>query len=201
MIWTKNRKPGRPRRANRLSRFLRPLAENKRFRLIVGANLASAIVIVRSLGPIGGPVPVESVETAILTAQTVSVLTETAFRIPLSASLGYSQGFNRFHPGVDIRAPRGTTIYPAANGLVVDVEIGRFGYGHKVIVAHAGGVTTLYAHLDTVNVEVGNDVTKDTELGTVGMTGWTTGPHLHFEIRGPEGLINPKQVLPDPISS
>lgn len=163
---------------------------------MLGANLASAIMIVRSLGPIGGPVPVGPVETAILTTQTLSVLTETTFRMPLSTHAGYSQGFNRFHPGVDIRAPRGTVVYPAANGLVVDVELGRFGYGRKVLVAHADGVTTLYAHLDKVNVEVGNDVNKDTELGTVGMTGWTTGPHLHFEIRGPEGLINPKQVLP-----
>ena len=189
MIWTRNRKSGRPRTTNRLSRFLRPFVENKRFRLVVGANLASAIVIVRSLGPIGGPAPVEPVETAILTNQTVTVLTETVFRMPVAVSSGYSQWFHRFHPGVDIRAPRGTSIYPAANGLVVDVEIGRFGYGHKVIVAHAGGVTTLYAHLDSVNVEVGNEVTKDTELGTVGMTGWTTGPHLHFEIRGAKNIF------------
>lgn len=175
--------------------MFRPLVEHKRFRLIVGVNLASAIVIVQSLGPIGGAT-LEPIETAVLSPQTVSVLTETVFRMPLATSGGYSQGFYRFHPGVDIRAPRGTVVFPAANGLVVDVELGRFGYGRKVLVAHANGVTTLYAHLDKVNVEVGNEVTKDTELGTVGMTGWTTGPHLHFEIRTPDGLINPKQVLP-----
>lgn len=201
MIWTKNKKSGRPRTTSRLSRFVRPFVERKRFRFIAGAHLAAATLFVQVLGPIGGTVPAEPVETAVLSAEAAQVLTETTFRMPVSTFTGYSQGFHRFHPGVDIRAVRGTTVYPAADGLVVDVELGRWGYGHKVIVAHANGVMTLYAHLDKVNVEVGNTVTKDAELGAVGMTGWTTGPHLHFEIRGPGGLINPKQVLPEPISS
>lgn len=197
MIWNKVRKPGRPRAGHVLSRLVRPLVEKRRFRLILGANLVASILFVRALGPIGGAASFEPVEVAVLSPETLAVLTETTFRVPLAATLGYSQGFNRFHPGVDIRSPLGTEIYPAADGLVVEVEIGRVGYGHKVVVAHRDGLTTLYAHLNKVPVVVGDSVTKDTVLGTVGLTGWTTGPHLHFEVHGPEGLINPKQILPE----
>lgn len=193
------RKLPRSHRSQLFSRFLRPLLEKRRLRSIFGLNLAIAIVIVNGLGNIGGAIPLEAPETAVLTSETITVLTETTFHLPLAQSDGYSQGFHRFHPGVDIRSPRGTLIYPAAAGAVTEVEIGRFGYGHKIVISHANQIETLYAHLDDVNVKVGDQVAKDTIIGKVGMTGWTTGPHLHFEVRTKEGLINPKQILPEPI--
>lgn len=178
---------------------VRKILEKRHLRSIFGFNLALAIVIVNGLGNIGGPIPLEAPETAVLTSETVNVLTETTFRMPLAETGGYSQGFHRFHPGVDIRSPRGALIYPAAAGIVTEVEIARFGYGHKVIISHANQIETLYAHLDNINVKPGDRVAKDTVIGKVGMTGWTTGPHLHFEARTKEGLINPKQILPEPI--
>ena len=181
------------------SRWLRPLFEKRLLRPIFGLNLAMAIVIVNGLGTIGGPLPLTALEVAVLTPDTVNILTETTFRMPLAESGGYSQGFYRFHPGVDIRAPRKTPVFPAAAGAVTEVEIGRFGYGHKVVISHANQIETLYAHLDDVDVKVGDQVTKDTVIGQVGMTGWTTGPHLHFEARTKDGLINPKQILPESI--
>jgi len=189
----------RARPSQTFSRFLRPLLEKRRLKSIFGLNLALAIVVVNGLGNIGGPIPLEPPETAVLTPDTVNVLTETTFRLPLAESDGYSQGFHRFHPGVDIRSPRGTNVYPAAAGTVTEVEIGRFSYGHKVVINHSNQIDTLYAHLDDVNVKVGDQVTKDTIIGKVGMTGWTTGPHLHFEAHTKEGLINPKQILPESI--
>lgn len=185
--------------SNFLSRLLRPILENRRrIRLIIGSELAAAIIFVGILGPIGGNPTVESVEVTVLSPQAIKVLTETTFRVPVELSNGYSQGFRRFHPGVDIRSPRGTNVYPVANGTVAEVEIARFGYGHKVLVEHESGLTTLYAHLDAVSVKTGDKVTKETILGQVGMTGWTTGPHLHFEVHTPSGAINPRQVLPEP---
>lgn len=156
-----------------------------------------SIVLVNLMGPIGGQVPAETVEIAILTPNTVKVITETTFRVPLSAHNGYSQGFHGKHPGVDIKSKRGTNILAAATGTVIEVELKSLGYGRKVVVEHAGQIKTLYAHLDAVNVKIGETVTKDTVLGTVGMTGWTTGPHLHFEIKNDSGYINPKQILPE----
>lgn len=180
-----------------LSRRLRPIFENRKIKLIVGGNLALSIILVNLMGPVGGQVPVETVDIATLTPNAIKVITETTFRIPVAEDNGFSQGFRNQHPGVDIRAKRGTSILAAATGKVVEIERKRFGYGNKVVVEHAGQLQTLYAHLDTINVNVGDSVTKETVLGTVGMTGWTTGPHLHFEVRNDSGYLNPKQILPE----
>lgn len=180
-----------------LSWLFRPLFENRRIRAIIGANLAASIVIVHSLPPIGGTLPAEPVEIAVLSAQDVQVITEKTFRFPLDEFRGFSQGFHQLHPGVDMRTTLGSVIHPAADGMVSQVDIGRIGYGHKVIVKNDNGFTTLYAHMDKVTVKEGDVVTKDTVLGTVGLTGWTTGPHLHFEVHTNSGGVNPKQVLPE----
>lgn len=164
----------------------------------MGTNLVASILFVRALGPIGGSIPAEPVEIAVLSQEDVKVITEKTFRFPVDETQGFSQGFHQFHPGVDIRAALGSDIHPIAGGTVVEVEMGRIGYGHKVIIQHDSGFSTLYAHMDEVNVKIGDQVTKDTVLGTVGLTGWTTGPHLHFEVRTATGAaINPKQILPE----
>lgn len=180
-----------------LSWFLRPLFESRRMRAIVGANLAASIIIVHSMPPIGGSIPTEPVEVAVLSAEDIQVITEKTFRFPLDNFLGYSQGFSQFHPGIDIRSPLGSDIHPAADGTVSQVEIGVVGYGHKVMVKHDNGFETLYAHMNNIYVKEGDHVTKETVLGTIGLTGWTTGPHLHFEVHTKNGVINPKQILPD----
>ncbi len=180
-----------------LSRWLRSIFESRKIKLVVGGNLALSIILVNLMGPIGGQVPAETVEIATLTPNTIKVITETTFRIPLTENSGYSQGFYGQHPGVDIKSKRGANILAAASGTVIEVEHQRFGYGNKVILEHNGQLRTLYAHMDTVNVNVGDSVTKETVLGTVGMTGWTTGPHLHFEVKNDSGYINPKQILPE----
>ena len=157
---------------------------------------AAPIVFEEALAPFGCQ-PSLDPEVAVLSPQTVQVITEPTFRVPAALANGYSQGFSRFHPGVDIRAPRGTDVYPITKGTVIEIEVARFGYGHKVLIEHEGGLVTLYAHLDAVRVKTGDKVTKDTILGQVGMTGWTTGSHLHFEIKNANSFINPKQVLPE----
>lgn len=180
-----------------LSWIFRPLAENRRIRTIIGANLAASIIIVHALPPIGGSASIEPVEIAVLSSEDVQVITEKTFRFPFDEPFEYSQGLRQFHPGVDIKAVLGSDIHPATDGTVSEIDMGRIGYGHKVVVAHDNGFTTLYAHMDKVNAKKGDIVTKDTILGTVGLTGWTTGPHLHFEVHTKSGIINPKQVLPE----
>lgn len=192
-----------------LSRFLRPFAEAKRFRLLIGANLALSALIVNQLSPVGGAGPFAFANTstnppaggpaeiAVLTNRDIQVITETTFRFPIGETQGYSQGFSVFHPGVDIRTRRGAPIHPIANGKVVEVEYGRWAYGHKVVIEHEHGLTSLYAHQDEINVQVGDQVSKDAVIGNVGLTGWTTGPHLHLEIKNVQGYLNPKQLLPE----
>ena len=87
-----------------------------------------------------------------------------------------------FHEGVDIAASVGTPIYSTAQGRVVKILYSKYGYGNRVVIKHAYGFETLYAHMGVINVKRGKWVNKNQIIGTVGNTGTSTGPHLHYEI-------------------
>ncbi|MFW6219415.1 MAG: M23 family metallopeptidase [bacterium] len=88
-----------------------------------------------------------------------------------------------FHDGIDISANIGTPVYASAQGTVQKVLYSRYGYGNRVIIRHAYGFETLYAHLGKITVKKGQWVDKNQKIGTVGNTGTSTGPHLHYEIK------------------
>lgn len=90
------------------------------------------------------------------------------------------------HNGVDFGAPIGTPVVASADGTVIVARGSGWngGYGLYVVVSHSNGTQTLYAHLSTVNITSGEKVTKGEMIGRVGSTGKSTGPHLHFEVRG-----------------
>lgn len=107
---------------------------------------------------------------------------------------GISQFFSWYHPGLDITAPIGTPIVAAHNGTVTKVSVGTYdgGYGTNIYVSNGAGVVSHYAHLSSVNVSVGQAVTGGRSVvGWVGMTGRTTGPHVHFEMTSGGGAVNP----------
>lgn len=97
-----------------------------------------------------------------------------------------------FHGGVDIAAPYGTPVYISGNGKVVEARYSS-SYGWYVEIRHAGGFSTLYAHLSKLYVKKGNDVRMGRHIGNVGHTGITTGNHLHFELRKNGKPQNPLQ--------
>lgn len=90
------------------------------------------------------------------------------------------------HNGIDIAASVGTTVYAAADGQVIAAKSSGYngGYGSMIIIKHNGNIQTVYAHLSSVQVSVGQYVAKGQAIGAVGNTGRSTGPHLHFEVRG-----------------
>ncbi|MCX7202320.1 MAG: M23 family metallopeptidase, partial [Burkholderiales bacterium] len=98
----------------------------------------------------------------------------------------------RAHKGVDLQAPVGTKVRSTADG-VIDFVGQQRGYGNVIIIKHNAKQTTLYAHLNEFadGLQVGSKVRQGDTIGTVGMTGWTTGPHLHFEF-----LIDGEHVDP-----
>ena len=96
-----------------------------------------------------------------------------------------SQGIHG-HNAVDLAAPTGTPIYAAADGVVIVSKTGGWNgaYGTYVVVSHPNGTQTLYAHMSRNLSIVGQHVVQGQQIGAIGMTGQTTGPHVHFEIRG-----------------
>ena len=109
-----------------------------------------------------------------------------------------NQGYVWYHPGIDIGAPTGTPVVSATSGTVSEVYTGGWngGYGVHVIISGSNGYTTLYAHLSGINVSPGQKVVAGwTIIGWVGVTGRTTGSHLHFEIRGGAGFLNPLGIM------
>jgi murein DD-endopeptidase MepM/ murein hydrolase activator NlpD len=121
---------------------------------------------------------------------------------PTSVLLEPSYGpYKHFHTGVDISAQLGTPVTAAADGLVVAVGHSNFGYGNFVVIAHGGGIATLYAHLLQTNANVGDKVARGRVIGLEGSTGFSTGPHVHFELRVNDQVIDPMPYLPVPGTS
>ncbi len=105
-------------------------------------------------------------------------------------------GYPHFHTGIDLVAPFGSPVYAADDGMVALVGSSSSGYGNYVVIAHAGGFNTLYGHLSTALVKVGQTVTQGTVVGLEGSTGNSTGPHLHFELRIGQRPVDPTPYLP-----
>ena len=109
-------------------------------------------------------------------------------------------GVVRPHNGTDFRAPSGSRIFAAADGVVTFVGYERKGYGRYVKIDHGLGRTTLYAHMSriTKNLRAGQKVERGDVIGYVGRTGLATGPHLHYELMFDGVQINPRTAdLPD----
>lgn len=96
-----------------------------------------------------------------------------------------SQGIHG-HNGVDLAASIGTPVLASASGRVIVAKLGGYngGYGNMIIISHSNGTQTVYGHLNAINVTQGQAVNQGQQIGEVGNTGKSSGPHLHFEVRG-----------------
>ena len=103
-------------------------------------------------------------------------------------------GAYKLHTGIDISAPLGTYFVAAANGVVSKATYNT-AYGNMVIIDHGGGVQTLYAHGNSILVQVGDEVKAGTPVLEVGSTGYSTGPHAHFEVRINGNFANPEDYF------
>ena len=105
-------------------------------------------------------------------------------------------GYAHFHTGIDLVEKLGSPVYAADDGIVALVGSSGSGYGTYVVIAHSGGLDTLYGHLSAALVKVGQRVTQGQPVGLEGSTGNSTGPHLHFELRINQKPVDPSPYLP-----
>jgi len=126
------------------------------------------------------------------------------FAQPVTASVRFTSGFGnrrdpktgrtRMHSGVDFAGSSGTAIKSTADGVVKKAGW-QGGYGNAVVIEHAFGVETLYAHLSRINVNVGQRVSRGDVIGGMGTTGRSTGVHLHYEVRVGGNAVNPMTYI------
>ncbi len=141
---------------------------------------------------------------ARFTAEERSLFLGLLMRFPLPSGVISSSFGLRAHPitgrlskhkGVDIAAAAGTEVYAARGGKVVETGVDDV-LGEYIIIAHEGGFSTVYGHLSTRNVRLNEEVASGRIIGTVGSTGQSTGPHLHFEVRVHGDARDPETFFP-----
>ena len=126
------------------------------------------------------------------------------FLMPVTAHISSAYGIRqdpftqamRQHRGIDLAAPSGMEVHAACAGHVAFAGYQK-GYGNTIVIQHPGGFETRYAHLGTLQVKTGDTLQLKQVLGTVGSTGRSTGPHLHFEISRHGVKMNPSSLLAD----
>lgn len=124
------------------------------------------------------------------------VITGAGFTWPVHGTM--NQYYSWYHKAVDIGAPLGTPVLAAHSGVVGEAVAGgwNYGYGTHIIISGDNGYQTMYAHMSSLNVSSGQRVTAGaTVIGWVGLTGRTTGPHLHFEVRSGGNFYDPLSFL------
>ncbi len=115
---------------------------------------------------------------------------------------GYGWRWGRMHKGIDIAGPIGTPIMAASDGVVTYAQWNDGGYGYLVEITHADGSETIYAHNSRILVQKGQKVAQGEQISEMGSTGFSTGPHVHFEVHpAGQGAVNPMAFLPDDASS
>lgn len=118
---------------------------------------------------------------------------------PVSLEFGESDlPYQPFHTGIDIASPThqiGDPVVAFMSGTVVYADTMSWGFGRHVIINNGHHITSIYGHLDTLGVVVGQQVEAGTVIGTRGTTGWSTGPHLHFQINVFGIPVNPRVFL------
>jgi murein DD-endopeptidase MepM/ murein hydrolase activator NlpD len=133
--------------------------------------------------------------TAVSRSAAPSPAATGSFRWPAGGSITQYFGEDG-HTGVDLASPSGNPVYAAESGVVVTALKLGYGYGWHLVIDHGNGYRTLYGHLSAFNADYGEQVAKGDRIGSVGNTGLSTGPHLHFELIQNGGRVNPLKYLP-----
>lgn len=152
---------------------------------LIGTDAETQTIVIKN--PADGTIVAEISKQVVWPAQGVITL-----------EFAQSSMYQKFHAGIDIANPQGKVgdpITPFMEGTVTYAGEIFWGYGKHVMVDHGDNISSVYAHLDRIHVYKGQEVGVSDTLGTMGSTGWSTGPHLHFEIRVYGIPVNPRIIL------
>ena len=182
-------------------KLFRHLFEHKKVRALFGTNMA-LMIIASSFTPAGAFMTNNETTN---NQEEAPVYTVDGTETPINTEIGtqfptdpirITQGYNFFHPGLDLDGITGDSIKPIKIGKVISIDQSKFAYGNSVIIDHGNDLTSLYAHLSKINVKLGQEVNTNTVVGEMGATGRAFGDHLHLEVRDKGIPINPQSVLP-----
>lgn len=174
------------------SRFFRHVFEFEHIRQALGLLVIAVVFAVAHL-----PTSIAATQTLIeenfapIQTKVETIETEKSIRLPVE-TFSLTQGYRLFHPGIDLAAAKGSPVYPIMDGKVETVASWRWAFGNHVIIDHGSGWKSLYAHLSKIEVKEGEEVNKDSIIGLVGSTGWSTGPHLHLQVEQDGHWTNPR---------
>jgi len=175
------------------SKISRKLFEKKNIHTIIGILIFLSAISIALLPNLisTGTTLIYTRNTNVKVVEEIKLVTEKSIRLPVDLFI-ITQGYHFLHPAIDFAAVKGSPVYPITPGTVILVSFGRFGYGNHVVVDHGNGLKSLYAHLSKIEVKEGEVLEKDSIIGLIGSTGWSTGPHLHFQVWEDNKLVNPR---------
>jgi murein DD-endopeptidase MepM/ murein hydrolase activator NlpD len=104
------------------------------------------------------------------------------------------------HRGLDFAGRKGLNVYATGDGVVVRTKVSRTGFGQEVLIDHGFGYVTRYGHMNSILVQMGQEIKRGNIIGTLGSTGKSTGPHLHYEVRHYGRAMNPKYFYSEDLS-
>jgi murein DD-endopeptidase MepM/ murein hydrolase activator NlpD len=148
---------------------------------------------------LAGPTTISSLRSDVPAAGPVRFLRPVGG--PIGDGFGAPRAGGRRHQGLDFPVPQGTRVGAAGRGTTIFAGRNSAGYGNLVVIQHRLGFTSWYAHLSSITTWVGERVVGGTRIGYVGSTGYSTGPHLHFEVRRYDTPLNPVPMLLSAVAS
>ena len=169
--------------------------------LAIGIIVCSLLIIVfyvpADIACVANVVSSEDIEDVDIETESISTVGTGVLLRPYVGQITSRFGprWGRRHTGTDMCGDVGDPIKAADNGVVITAEYQANGYGNIIIVDHQNGVHTWYAHLDGFSVAEGDVVQKGDEIGKLGNTGKSTGPHLHFEVRKNGNPVDPSEYI------
>ncbi|MDO8503715.1 MAG: M23 family metallopeptidase [bacterium] len=182
------------RSGSKISRLVRFATDKFNVKAILGGNLALFVLFTGTIAPSASAIARVEPEATTLNAPDQPISTEINAQYPIEV-VKFNQGFNFFHPGVDLDGVKGDPIRPIMKGRVVARQFSRWAYGNAIVIDHGDGLQSLYGHLSKIMVFEGDEVDTRTIIGEMGSTGRSTGDHLHLEVHKNGRPVNPRGFL------